>query len=135
MTVQSLTDQEVRELFKQESGGYEYPADGDDNGWRVLLAEAGFSPEESRKLRNDPDVADDYAHALWLELVTRLRAKRGQQPVDDYIGPLSPAEWRKRFGNMPETTWRREKKKMRIDEISTKFIRIHRDDVARYEKK
>lgn len=53
---------------------------------------------------------------------------------DEYVGPFSPAEWRKRFGDMSESTWRREIKKMRVDKITAKSLRIHRDDVTRYEK-
>ncbi len=53
---------------------------------------------------------------------------------DEYIGPASPAEWQKRF-DMPPTTFSRRRKEMRVDVISPKSIRIHRDDVARFEKK
>jgi hypothetical protein len=55
--------------------------------------------------------------------------------ANDYIGPFAPSEWRRRFGKMTETTWRREVKKMRVDVITLKSLRIHRDDVARYEKR
>jgi hypothetical protein len=53
---------------------------------------------------------------------------------DEWLGPLSPAEWQKRL-NMGESTFARRRKSMRVDEITTKSIRIHRDDVARYENK
>lgn len=54
--------------------------------------------------------------------------------ADEFIGPLSPSEWRKRFGGMTESTWLRRTKdgSIRLEKISSKLVKVHRDDVEKF---
>jgi hypothetical protein len=81
----------------------------------------------------------------WFLLEARLRAVRPERGhgelqagrsgtgEDVWIGPQSPKEWCRQFSFSQSTFTRHiEDGKLRVDQISTKSYRIHRDDVERY---
>jgi hypothetical protein len=77
----------------------------------------------------------DLANVQCRRLVHLLRETRTAK-ADEFEGPCSPAEWRKRF-DVSESTFARMRKngELRTQPHSTKRISIHRDDVRRHEKK
>lgn len=63
-------------------------------------------------------------------------AMRDKGEVDEWIGPYSPTEWQKKF-DVSQTEFYRMRKagRVRVRKITTRKLKIHRDDVAAFSRK